>query len=223
MSDAIPRFVHLASVLQPQLISDSEPDLSRLELGEVEPRNALLVQTHVPANDEALLSLGLLETLVVVGFDLDEGTEDVLVLVGVLVTVAEKGERGKQRRNRGRDGEVRGHFESGRRRRKKVSEDVMRKRGERSGGNVPKQNRLRLIIDTRLLQILQRRLRVLPPKLLELVDLVEGDLTSSKLFLLRRNLDEPREERAVFDERGPLRRVPDDILRGLHGSTGLTV
>lgn len=81
--------VHLSIVPQPQLISNSEPNLSRLELGKVEPGDTLLVESHVPANDEAFLSLRLLEALVVVGFNLDEGAEDVLILVGILVAVAE--------------------------------------------------------------------------------------------------------------------------------------
>jgi hypothetical protein len=86
--------MHLPSVLQPQLISHRQPDLARLEFRQVKPRDALLVETHVPANDEAFLRLRLLETLVVVGFDLDERAEDVLVLVGVLVAVSRgEGER----------------------------------------------------------------------------------------------------------------------------------
>lgn len=54
----------------------------------MEPGDALLVESHVPANDERLLGLRLLETLVVVGFDLDEGSKDVLVLVRILVAIA---------------------------------------------------------------------------------------------------------------------------------------
>lgn len=88
MSETLPMLVHLAIVPQPQLISNSEPDLPRLELGQVEPGDALLVESHVPANDEPFLRLRFFEALVVVGFNLDEGAEDVLVLVGVLVAVA---------------------------------------------------------------------------------------------------------------------------------------
>lgn len=85
MPKTLPRLVHLAVVAQAELVADSEPDFSRLELGEVEPRDTLLVESHVPPHDEPFLGLRLLETLVVVGLDLDERSEDVLVLVRVLV------------------------------------------------------------------------------------------------------------------------------------------
>jgi hypothetical protein len=87
---SLPRLVHLSVVPQPELVSHREPHLSRLELWQVEPGDALLVQSHVPANDERLLGLRLLQTLVVVSFDLDEGSKDILVLVRILVAIAGK-------------------------------------------------------------------------------------------------------------------------------------
>lgn len=81
--------MHLAVVAQAELIPDGEANLARLELGKVEPRNTLLIETHVPPDDERLLGLRLLEALVVVGLDLDERPKDVLVLVRVLVATTE--------------------------------------------------------------------------------------------------------------------------------------
>ena len=78
---ALPGLVQLSVVPQAKFISNGEPDLSRFQLRQVEPSDPLLVETHVPAHDERLLRLRLLETLVVVGFDLDERAEDVLVLI----------------------------------------------------------------------------------------------------------------------------------------------
>ena len=85
MSDALPRLVQLATVPEPQLVTDSEADFATLELGEAEPRYALLVETDVPADSDIGLSLTFLEALVIVGLDLDKGAEDILVLVRILV------------------------------------------------------------------------------------------------------------------------------------------
>ena len=49
------------------------------------------------------------------------------------------------------------------------------------------------------------------PQLLQLVDLLCGDLASPELLLLRGNFDEPRQELAVLDERLPLARVPATV------------
>jgi hypothetical protein len=88
VAEGVPGFVQLAVVPQPELVTDREAHFARLELGQVEPGDPLLVETHVPADDEAFLSLRLFQALVVVGFDLDERTEDILVLVRVLVSAA---------------------------------------------------------------------------------------------------------------------------------------
>ena len=85
MSDALPRLVQLATVPEPQLITDSEADFATLELREAEPRYALLVETDVPADSDVGLGLTFLEAFVIVGLDLDKGTKDILVLVRILV------------------------------------------------------------------------------------------------------------------------------------------
>lgn len=89
--------------------------------------------------------------------------------------------------------------------------------------HVPKEDGLRLVVYSRLLEVLERSCGVVPPELLELVDLMKRDLASSELFLLGGNLDEPGQERAVLDERRPLGRVPDDVLGALHRRAGLPV
>ena len=85
MSDALPRLVQLATVPEPQLVTDSEADFATLKLGEAEPCYSLLVETDVPAYSDVGLGLTLLEALVIVRLDLDEGAEDILVLVRILV------------------------------------------------------------------------------------------------------------------------------------------
>jgi hypothetical protein len=76
----------------------------------------------------------------------------------------------------------------------------------------PEENRLRLIVDARLLEVLEGGVGIVAPEFLELVDLVEGDGSCAELLLLGGHLDEPGQERAVLDQRGPLRRVPDNVL-----------
>jgi hypothetical protein len=85
MAHAFPGFVQFAGVPQPQLIPNSQAHLPTLQLGQTEPRHALLIQPKVPPDRDIGLRLALLEALVVVSLDLDEGPEDVLVLVRVLV------------------------------------------------------------------------------------------------------------------------------------------
>lgn len=85
MADALPGLVEFAGISQPELVADGESDLAALELGEVEPGDPLLVQAEVPADGDVGLCLALFETLVVVSLDLDEGAEDVLILVCILV------------------------------------------------------------------------------------------------------------------------------------------
>lgn len=48
------------------------------------------------------------------------------------------------------------------------------------------------------------------------------DLPRPELLLVGRDLDEPGEEGAVFDEGRPLGGIPDDVLAGLHGGAGLS-
>ena len=85
MSVAFPRLVERSGIFQPQLISNSEPDFATLKLRQAEPRHTLLVETKIPTHRDVGLSLGLLETLVVVSFDFDERTENILILVSVFV------------------------------------------------------------------------------------------------------------------------------------------
>ena len=61
--------------------------LTSILLREVKESNSLLVQTGVPADRNVLLGLRLLKSLVIVRLQLHKWTEDVLVLVGILVTV----------------------------------------------------------------------------------------------------------------------------------------
>mmetsp|Transcript_11254 Transcript_11254/g.30094 ORF Transcript_11254/g.30094 Transcript_11254/m.30094 type:complete len:330 (+) Transcript_11254:1957-2946(+) len=69
---------------QPELVAGHQPGLVVL-LGEVEVRDALLVEADVPAHDDVLLRLRLLHSFVVVCLHLDQRREHVLVLVGILV------------------------------------------------------------------------------------------------------------------------------------------
>ena len=57
-------------------------------LGEVEVSDLLLVETDIPANDDVVLRLRLLQFLVVVSLQLHQRSEDVLVLVRVLVSAS---------------------------------------------------------------------------------------------------------------------------------------
>lgn len=78
--------------LKSELVPNRQSHLSALELGHAKPRDALLVETNVPPDDDVVLRLRLLDLLVVVGLNLDERSKDVLVLVRVLVPgTAEKG------------------------------------------------------------------------------------------------------------------------------------
>lgn len=77
--------MHLAIVPQSQFVSHRQPNFSRFEFRKIEPRDPLLIESNVPSDGERFLSLRFLESFVVVGFDLDEGPKNVLVLIGVLV------------------------------------------------------------------------------------------------------------------------------------------
>lgn len=59
-------------------------------LSECEVGDGLLVETDVPPHLDPLLSLGLLESLVIVSFQFDERREYVAILVAVLVSVDRK-------------------------------------------------------------------------------------------------------------------------------------
>jgi hypothetical protein len=85
MTNAFPGFMQLARVSQPQLITDGQANLTALEFGHDKPSNALLIQAYIPAHSDIRLGLAFFQTLVVVGFDLDEGSKNVLILVCILV------------------------------------------------------------------------------------------------------------------------------------------
>mmetsp|Transcript_100099 Transcript_100099/g.215926 ORF Transcript_100099/g.215926 Transcript_100099/m.215926 type:complete len:332 (-) Transcript_100099:17-1012(-) len=153
---------------QAQLVARHQAGLVVL-LREVEVRDALLVETNVPADNDVLLRLRLLHLPIVVGLHLHERREDVLVLVGVLVAQ--------------HDG-------------------------------------LRVILEPwpRLaVEILQGRIRILLPELLQLVDLRGGDVPGPHLLLRVRDLDQPREEASVLDEGLPLSQVPVRVLQRIVG------
>lgn len=76
-------------VLETELIAGGESDFATFELGQIEPSDMLLVQTFIPADDETVLGLGFFETLVIIGFNLDERAKDVLVLIGIFVSAKE--------------------------------------------------------------------------------------------------------------------------------------
>ncbi len=78
---------------------------------------------------------------------------------------------------------------------------------------------LGLVVRARLFEVGQGGVGILAPKVLETVDLSEGDLTRTQLLRLAGRLDEPREEGAVINKWRPKRRVPGDVLA--HGSTRL--
>ena len=71
MAQTFPSFAHLSAVPQAQFISNSQTDLSTLQLGEDKPGHAFLVQPDVPSHDHIRLRLGLLQLLVVVRLNLD--------------------------------------------------------------------------------------------------------------------------------------------------------
>lgn len=57
----------------------------RVSLGQSEVGDSLLVKAQVPPDRDVILSLGLFQFLIVVGLQLDQRAEYVLVLVGILV------------------------------------------------------------------------------------------------------------------------------------------
>ena len=62
----------------------------RVVLGQMEVGDVLLVEPHIPADGDVLLGLGFLQSAIVVGLKLDQGTEHVLVLVAALVPRIQK-------------------------------------------------------------------------------------------------------------------------------------
>lgn len=71
VSNTFPRFMHLALIPQPELISNGQPNFSTFQLGQTEPCNTLLVQTKVPPNSNITLRLTFLQLLVIISLDFD--------------------------------------------------------------------------------------------------------------------------------------------------------
>ena len=57
MPITFPGFVKGAIILQSKLVADSETDFATFELRQAEPRDALLIETKIPANGDVGLSL----------------------------------------------------------------------------------------------------------------------------------------------------------------------
>lgn len=74
-----------AGEFEAQLVANSQPNLSAFEFRHGEVRYSLVVETDVPSDRDVVFRLRLLQPLVVVGFNLDEWTEDVLILVSVFI------------------------------------------------------------------------------------------------------------------------------------------
>ena len=77
--------LEVTQVSQSQLVPRHQSHVP-VVLGHVEVGRRLLVESLVPPHFDVVLGLGLLQLLVIVGLQLDQGPEDVLVLVTVLLT-----------------------------------------------------------------------------------------------------------------------------------------
>ena len=85
MTNTFPSFMQIASISQSQLVPDSQSHLSTLQLRQAEPCHALLVEAQIPSHGDVRLGLRLLQTLVIISFDLDERAKYILVLIRVFV------------------------------------------------------------------------------------------------------------------------------------------
>eukprot|EP01136_Pigoraptor_vietnamica_P001187 Opistho-1_new@27494 len=70
------------------------------------------------------------------------------------------------------------------------------------------EHRVRVLVDARLLEIVQLGRGIRLPHILHALDLVRRDLPGAQLLVLAGHLDEPGEERVVVDDRLPLREIP---------------
>mmetsp|Transcript_7910 Transcript_7910/g.23809 ORF Transcript_7910/g.23809 Transcript_7910/m.23809 type:complete len:839 (+) Transcript_7910:1217-3733(+) len=159
-ADAAP-LAHPVAEVELELVPGHQPHLA-LVLGEHEVGDTLLVEPHVPVHHQVLLAVLLLHHLVVVRLVLDQGTENVLVLIGVLV--------GQQHRGR-------------------------------------------LVVDPRLVQVLQLGVGLGLPEVFDLDELRGRQQARARLLVLGGDLDEPGEEALVaVDEGQPQRQVPVHVL-----------
>ena len=161
MADTLPGLMHLPRVAQSELVASCQANFPAFQLGQHKPCHPLLIQAQVPPHSDVCLCLALLQSLIVICFNLDQRPEDVLILICILVA---------------------------------------------------QKNGLRLVINSRLLEVLEGCLSVLAPQVLETVNLLKRDLTGAQLFSLRRRFDKPREERSIVDERCPESCIPRDVL-----------
>ena len=90
MTHSTPWLLEIPQVSDSQLISWHQPH-APVVLGHVQVGRNLLVEADVPSDLDIVLCLGLLELLVIVRLQLDQGTEDVLILVTVLVSQQHRG------------------------------------------------------------------------------------------------------------------------------------
>ena len=70
------------------------------------------------------------------------------------------------------------------------------------------EDRLRFVVHTWFLEVLEGCVGILAPEVFEAVDLGERDLAGSKLLGFARRFDKPREERTVVNERCPKGGIP---------------
>lgn len=85
VSSTFPGLSQLALIAKSKLIADCKFYITDLELWQEEPGNMLAIQTEIPSDNYAFLSLSLLQLLVVVRLDLDKWPEDVLILIRVVI------------------------------------------------------------------------------------------------------------------------------------------
>ena len=72
----------------PHRVSNARCELPTwVSFWKLEVSDALFVQPNVPANSHISLSLRLLQLSIIVSFQFDQRTEDVLILIGVFVSV----------------------------------------------------------------------------------------------------------------------------------------
>jgi len=86
MTNPLPCLVQLSRIPESEFVPNCEANFAAFKLWKCEPSNAFLIQTKIPSNSDVGLCLTLFETFVIVCFDLDQRTEDVLVLISVFVS-----------------------------------------------------------------------------------------------------------------------------------------
>ena len=85
VTNTFPSLMHLARVAHSQFIASGKAHFTAFQLGQHEPCHPLLVQTKIPPHGNVGLRLALLESLIVVRLDFDQRSENILVLVCILI------------------------------------------------------------------------------------------------------------------------------------------